>query len=108
MEYILEYISGDIQSGPVDRKLNNPFSILVRRYNDSQPAIGVPIKWQLNEGGGVLQDDCLNAVTDQNGYSNCTLKLGPELGQNIVIVSLSSSLNSPIIFYSTGTKGFRL
>jgi hypothetical protein len=54
--YILEYRTGNLQSGTHDKRLKHPFEIVVRRYNDSQPAPGIEVTWQVVSGDGHLVD----------------------------------------------------
>jgi len=96
----MEILSGNSQSGTVDRELVFPLKVLVTD-DYGNPVAGVPITFVVTEGGG----DLLNGqvvVTDENGIAANKWKLGINPGYNEAMAIKSGLNGSPLTFTATG------
>ncbi|RKY84540.1 hypothetical protein DRQ11_11380, partial [candidate division KSB1 bacterium] len=96
----MEILSGNSQSGTVDRELVFPLKVLVTD-DYGNPVAGVPITFVVTEGGG----DLLNGqvvVTDENGIAANRWKLGINPGYNEAMAIKSGLNGSPLTFTATG------
>ena len=77
-------ISGDNQKGASFVSLPQPFIIEAQDANGSA-LVGISVMFAVTGGGGTLS--MTNTMTDENGRTQSTLILGPNLGTNTVQVS---------------------
>ena len=78
-------ISGDDQQGSINELLANPLVVEVRDQHGA-PLQDVQVTFTVARGDGTLTVD--NTTTDANGRAQSTLTLGPNPGNNIVLVSV--------------------
>ncbi len=81
-------ISGDNQQGTVDAVLADPLVIEVMDERNTAFA-GVPVTFTVTDGSGTVS--VTSTTTDENGRAQSTLTLGPDLGQNTVLVSAAET-----------------
>ena len=77
-------ISGDDQQGSINEPLANPLIVEVRDQHGA-PLQDVQVTFTVTRGDGTLTID--NTTTDANGQAQSMLTLGPNPGNNIVLVS---------------------
>jgi len=103
----LDYVSGDNQAGLPGRALQHPlkvavFDSLTNRVQD------FPVTFEVTEGGGKLNgvSESLMILTDQDGYAQVTLTLGPRhFSINQVLAYADGLTGSPIIFTAISKAG---
>ena len=78
-------ISGDNQQGPPNEPLANPLVVEVRDQHGA-PLQGVQVTFTVIRGTGTLTVD--HTTTAANGRAHSTLTLGPDPGNNIILVSV--------------------
>ena len=93
----LEIVSGDDQSGEVDKPLAQPFVVGVLDQ-DRKPLEGTAVTFTITAGGGRLLKN--RETTDKYGQAQATLTLGRE-GNNSVRASVSGL--TPQTFTATAT-----
>ena len=94
----LSLVSGNGQSGFVGGLLTQP--LVVRAADqDGVPVSGVQINWVVVTGGGVATPP--EAITDAEGLSAATYRLGALLGQQTVSASLPGG--QPVTFVANAT-----
>ncbi|MBN2412863.1 Ig-like domain-containing protein [candidate division KSB1 bacterium] len=93
------------QVGPVARTLPIPFKVRVLDiYNN--PVQNHSVDFTVTKGGGSIENTTfVTKITDKNGYAAVSLKLGEQVGENIVIASANGLTGSPITFFATGIHG---
>jgi len=99
--------SGNNQSGPVNSTLQ-PFVVQIGqpaatasvRSSHTNGLGGVPVNWSVVQGGGTLAS--AQTLTDANGSSSNTLKLGPNAGSNVVQATVQGTT---VTFTATATAG---
>ena len=99
----LEKVSGDGQLGPAGEPL--PESLVVQVYDRlGNPAIGVPVEFQIIEGGGTPAP--AQTQTDVQGRASTTWTLGAVAGEEQAVRSfLSFSVGQGVNFEATGVAG---
>ena len=90
-------ISGDNQQGATNEPLANPLIVEVRDQYGA-PLQNVQVTFTVIRGDGTLTVD--NTTTDANGRAQNTLTLGPNPGNNMVLVSVDGLV--PEIFNALG------
>ena len=91
-------VSGDGQSDWTGFTLPEPFLVHVLDQN-GDPFAGVPVTFSLTAGGGSL--DVIAATTNEDGFAEATLTLGP--GTNTVEVA-AAEISTPVTFNATGCE----
>ncbi len=85
-------VSGDNQSGLVDEPLDEPLKVRVLDANDEGMA-NIDLKFNILSGGGTFAQtdlDTLVLKSDENGYAQVDLILGPDdFNQNVEVTSPS-------------------
>ena len=81
----LTKISGDDQHGLPNTPLLAPLVVELRELNEGFVREGVRVSFIVTAGGGTVSQ--ARTETDWNGRAETTLTLGPELGENRVLVS---------------------
>ena len=79
-------ISGDNQQGPTNEPLANSLIVEVRDQHGA-PLQGVQVTFTVTRGAGTLTVD--HTTTNANGRAQSALTLGPNPGNNIVLVSVA-------------------
>ena len=87
-------ISGDKQQGQPGEALAKPFLVEVRDRS-GEPLPGAQVTFSVTSGGGTLS--VTSATTDSGGRAESILTLGPNLGTNTVIVSVTGILEEQSI-----------
>ena len=90
-------ISGDNQQGPANEPLPNPLIVEVRDQHGA-PLQGIQVAFTVTRGDGTLTVG--STTTDANGRAQNTLTLGPNPGNNMVLVSVDGLV--PEIFNALG------
>ena len=100
---MLEKVSGDGQLGPAGEPL--PESLLVQVHDRlGNPAIGVPVEFQIMEGGGTPTP--AQTQTDMQGRASTTWTLGVVAGEAQAVRSfLSFSVGQGVNFEATAVPG---
>ena len=100
---ILEKVSGDGQLGPAGQPL--PESLMVQVHDRlGNPAIGVPVEFQIIEGGGTPTP--AQTQTDVQGRASTTWTLGAVAGEAQAVRSfLSFSVGQGVNFEATAVPG---
>lgn len=100
---MLEKVSGDGQLGPAGEPL--PESLLVQVHDRlGNPAIGVPVEFQIIEGGGTPTP--AQTQTDVQGRASTTWTLGAVAGEAQAVRSfLSFSVGKGVNFEATAVPG---
>ncbi|MBI2378590.1 MAG: carboxypeptidase regulatory-like domain-containing protein [Deltaproteobacteria bacterium] len=94
---------GNNQRGAPLERLPKPF---VSRVLDASanPVSGVDVEYKVVAGGGTLEGESARIVSsDENGYANAVLTLGPEegLANNVVTATFRGARGSPATFAAT-------
>jgi hypothetical protein len=86
---ILQYVSGDAQSGPAGAALGGP---IVVRLVDSQnnPVAGEQVQFAVNSGGGTVS--AASVATAANGEASVTWKLGAAKGEQQVVATAKDAV----------------
>jgi len=95
---ILSGVSGSGQSAPVGSILPQPFVVRVEDQTGA-PAEGVTVEWDVIAGGGTVTPS--ESVTDTDGLTSASLRLGSTTGVNSVTASLGQL--QPVVFTATAT-----
>ncbi|HET6604628.1 MAG TPA: autotransporter domain-containing protein [Xanthomonadaceae bacterium] len=99
---LISQASGDGQTGPVSTPLQEDFVIQIALPPVAAKALdGVPIQWQVLEGGGQLQS--ATTLTDTDGQARNRLTLGPDPGVNRVRATVPDG--GSVEFTATGVTG---
>ncbi len=100
VERTLTIISGNNQSAPISSILPDP--LIVQVMENSQPASGIQVRFQVSAGGGTLHTgtDVAIQTTDATGYAQANLTLGSTPGENRVQVSLEIGGVTPVEFHA--------
>ena len=100
---MLEKVSGDGQLGPAGEPL--PESLVVHAHDRlGNPAIGVPVEFQIMEGGG--SPTPAQTQTDVQGRASTTWTLGALAGETQAVRSfLSFSVGQGVSFEATAVPG---
>ncbi len=94
----LTIVTGNGQSGFVGGLLVQPLTVRAADQ-DGVPASGVQINWGVTSGGGVVTPP--ETITDADGLSSSTWRLGATLGQQVVTASLPGG--QPVTFVANAT-----
>lgn len=89
----LAMLDGDAQSGAPGEALGAPLRI-VARDADGRSAAGVPVSWQVVEGGGSVT---ASSTTDANGVAAATFTLGAS-GPQRVLATTDGANDAPVAF----------
>ena len=100
----LEIVSGDDQSGEVDKPLAQPFVVGVLDQ-DRKPLEGTAVTFKVTKGGGQTRPP--KATTNKSGEAQTTLTLGSNVGVNKVKASVVDypSLTQTFTAAATGVPG---
>ncbi len=97
----IQFVSGNSQSGTVNTNLPSPLVVRVVDV-EGYPVPGYTVNWTVVAGATGGQLVAGNAVTDNDGYSSRTYKLGQKIGTNTIRAAGSGLAGSPIDFSATG------
>ncbi len=98
--------SGDGQKRNVGTVLPKTLRVLVTDKFDN-PIYGVPVTYSVTQGGGKLVEN-QPVITDSSGIAQCHFQLGEKPGANIVKVSATGLVGSPLHFNEFGEEPERL
>lgn len=97
----IEPFGGDGQTGAAGSALATPLTVAVT--DGSGNAVpGVSVSWTAQGGGSVSS---ATSKTGSDGHASVTRVLGPQLGQQTTIASVSGLQGSPVTFVATATQG---
>lgn len=101
--YVLEYISGNGQTGEAGKALIS--SLIVRVTDDqmpAQPVIGAAVTFYSKGGGGSLSP--VNVLTDSQGMAQTIWTLGPVVGTQFAYADAAGATRgAPFAFYANAT-----
>ena len=96
---VLNYISGNNQTGVVNQPLASPF--VVRLLTDQGlPVPNADVQFVVVQGNGSFQSGA-TVATDANGYASNLLILGAQAGTVAAEARVSGAQNSPVRFTAT-------
>ena len=96
---ILEYISGNDQSGIINTLLPQPFKVRIINQ-DGFPVSNEMVNFVVTYGDGST-DGSSGVRTDADGYASAYFRLGATAGQHVVEARVPGAQNSPIRFSAT-------
>ena len=92
------------QTGVINQPLAMPFACVVLDIAGN-PVAGVPVLFQVTEGGGKLGGNpAVTETTGADGVAHAVLTLGPEPGtqNNVVTAAYQGQTDPPIVFAASG------
>jgi len=94
-------VSGDAQSGEVERPLGQPLVVGVTAAS-GLPDPNVTVSWAVAAGGGLLSAGATSTGAD--GQANVSYVLGATPGENRVTASVPGATGSPVTFRATALR----
>lgn len=97
----LQAVSDFKLDGTIGQPLSDPIMVLVETEN-GQKVSGVPIRYEIAEGGGILDNQYKVAVvkTDKHGLAKLSWTMGREVGPQKLKVSIPNQEQSQLEFVS--------
>jgi hypothetical protein len=98
---LLAYVSGDNQTGFIERTLNQPLVVKVTDSEDGAQS-GVSVTFVVTQGGGSTFE-AQPVLTDEFGIASSHLILGKQAGENLVEARCQNAQGSPVLFSATAS-----
>ncbi|MBN1480095.1 Ig-like domain-containing protein [candidate division KSB1 bacterium] len=99
---ILNYVSGDNQTGAVNQLLDEPFQVRLVT-SAGAPVADYAVSFVVTQGDGSF-DTNSTIQTDVSGYASITFRLGATAGLHVVEARAAGAQNSPIDFTATAME----